>query len=63
MQWNGRTPDFLDQLFATRPNLLQIGGTERHVRRPGKNQVRNLEITYRPVVRRSQRVDLLRDPQ
>jgi len=63
MQWHGRPADFLDQLFAPRSNLLQIGRTERHVRRPGKNQVCNLEITYRPTVRRGQRVDLLRDPQ
>lgn len=63
MQWNGRPTDFLDQLFATRPNLLQIGGTERQVRRPGKNQVGDLEITYRPTVRSGQRVNLLRDPQ
>ena len=63
MQRHGRAADFVDQFLAACLNFIQIGRTKRLVSRSRKNQIRRLEIAYRPVVRRGLRVDLLREAQ
>ena len=63
MQRHARAADFLDQCFATRLKFFQIRWTKWLVGCSGKNQVRHLQIAYRPVVRSRQSVNLLCDPQ
>lgn len=63
MQRDARPADFIDQALATRLQLIQIGRPEGIVSRPRKDQVGDLKVADRTIVRRSQVVDFLRDPQ
>ena len=63
MQRHGRAADFIDQFLAARLNFIQIGRTKWLVSRSREDQIRRLEIVYRPVVRRGLRVDLLPEAQ
>lgn len=63
MQRDARSADFIDQALATRLQFIEIGRPEGIVGRPRKDQVGDLKVAHRTVVRRSQIVDFLGDPQ
>ena len=63
MQRHGGAADFIDKFLTACFDFVQIRRPERCVRCSLKNQIRHFEIAHRPIVRRRQYVDLLRDAQ
>src|SRR4030095_15173644 len=63
MQRYARTTDFLDERFAARLKLFQIWRTKWFVSGFGKDQVSDLEIAYRAIVRRRKRINLFCNTQ
>src|SRR4030095_9599402 len=63
MQRYARTTDFLDERFAARLKPFQIWRTKWFVSGFGKDQVSDLEIAYRAIVRRRKRINLFCNTQ